>query len=48
MARSQPLADFWHPTGVRVRPAQVDRAIDVYRMISLQAMEGVDGFCMPA
>ena len=32
-------------TWVRVRPAQVDRAIDVYRMISLQAMEGVDGFC---
>ncbi|HTF54200.1 MAG TPA: hypothetical protein VK735_42710 [Pseudonocardia sp.] len=32
-------------TWVRVRPAQVDRAIDVYRMITLQAMEGVDGFC---
>ncbi|MDT7624067.1 MAG: hypothetical protein QOF99_4968 [Pseudonocardiales bacterium] len=32
-------------TWVRVRPAQVDRAIEVYRMMSLQAVEGVDGFC---
>lgn len=30
---------------MQVDPAQADRAIDVYKMVSLPAMEELDGFC---
>jgi hypothetical protein len=30
---------------MQVDPAQVDRGVDVYRMVSLPAMEHLDGFC---
>jgi hypothetical protein len=31
--------------GMQVEPVQVDRAIDVLKMVSLPAIEDLEGFC---
>jgi quinol monooxygenase YgiN len=32
-------------TWIQVDPAQLDQAIDVYKMVTLPALEGLEGFC---